>query len=55
MIHSKENSEHYIWGNQCDSWILKNTHNLSIKQEKVPAGTSEKLHYHKVAEQFFIC
>jgi len=53
MIHSKENSEHYMWGNQCDSWILKNTHNLSIKQEKMPSGTSEKLHYHNVAEQFF--
>ncbi|MBE4947140.1 cupin domain-containing protein [Chryseobacterium culicis] len=53
MIHSKNNSEHYIWGNQCDSWILKNTPSLSIKQEKMPAGTSEKLHYHKVAEHFF--
>ncbi|WP_126652505.1 cupin domain-containing protein [Chryseobacterium aureum] len=53
MIHNKENSEHYIWGNQCDSWVLKNTQNVSIKQEKMPAGTSEKLHYHKVAEQFF--
>ncbi|MBO9692298.1 cupin domain-containing protein [Chryseobacterium sp.] len=53
MIHSKENSQHYIWGDQCDSWILKNTQNLSVKQEKMPAGTSEKLHFHKVAEQFF--
>ncbi|MGE8511107.1 MAG: cupin domain-containing protein [Chryseobacterium culicis] len=53
MIHSKDNSEHYTWGNQCDSWILKNTQSLSVKQEKVPAGTSEKLHFHKVAEQFF--
>ncbi|PTT41535.1 cupin domain-containing protein [Chryseobacterium sp. HMWF028] len=53
MIQSKDNSEHYIWGNQCDSWILKNTQSLSIKQEKMPAGTSERLHYHKVAEQFF--
>lgn len=53
MIHSKENSEHYIWGNQCDSWILKNTQALTVKQEKMPAGTSEKLHYHEMAEQFF--
>ncbi|WNI34847.1 cupin domain-containing protein [Chryseobacterium sp. SG20098] len=53
MIHSKDNSEHYIWGSQCDSWILKNTRSLSVKQEKMPAGTSEKLHFHKVAEQFF--
>lgn len=53
MIHSKDNSEHYIWGNHCDSWILKNTKGLSVKQEKMPAGTSEKLHFHRVAEQFF--
>jgi mannose-6-phosphate isomerase-like protein (cupin superfamily) len=53
MIHSKDNSEHYIWGDLCDSWILKNTQNLSVKQEKMPAGTSEKLHFHKAAEQFF--
>ena len=53
MIHSKDNSEHYTWGNHCDSWILKNTPSLSVKQEKMPAGTSEKLHYHQVAEQFF--
>ncbi|WP_426476166.1 cupin domain-containing protein [Chryseobacterium sp. CBSDS_008] len=53
MIHSKNNSEHYTWGDHCDSWILKNTGNLSVKQEKMPAGTSEKLHFHKVAEQFF--
>ncbi|MDR6463499.1 cupin domain-containing protein [Chryseobacterium sediminis] len=53
MIHSKDNSEHYNWGNHCDSWILKNTPSLSVKQEKMPAGTSEKLHYHQVAEQFF--
>lgn len=53
MIHSKDNSEHYTWGSHCDSWILKNTKSLSVKQEKMPAGTSEKLHFHKVAEQFF--
>ncbi|WP_223601503.1 cupin domain-containing protein [Chryseobacterium sp. GVT01B] len=53
MIYSKDNSEHYTWGNHCDSWILKNTQSLSVKQEKMPAGTSEKPHYHKVSEQFF--
>ena len=53
MIHSKNNSEHYIWGNGCDSWILKDSQNLSIKQEIMPPGTSEKLHFHHHAEQFF--
>lgn len=53
MIHSKDNSEHYIWGNNCDSWVLRNSQNLSVKQEKMPANTSEKLHFHENAEQFF--
>ncbi|WP_428070462.1 cupin domain-containing protein [Chryseobacterium gambrini] len=53
MIQSKDNSEHYIWGENCDSWILKNDGKLSVKQEIMPSGTSEKLHFHHFAEQFF--
>jgi mannose-6-phosphate isomerase-like protein (cupin superfamily) len=53
MIHSKDNTKHYIWGNNCDSWVLKDSPGLSIKQEKMPSGTAEKLHFHKVASQFF--
>lgn len=53
MIQSKNNSEHYIWGDHCDSWILKNDGKLSVKQEIMPSGTSEKLHFHHLAEQFF--
>lgn len=53
MIKSKNNSEHYIWGNGCDSWILKDSQDLSIKQEIMPSGTAEKPHFHKQAEQVF--
>lgn len=53
MKNSKDNSEHYIWGNNCDSWVLKDTPGLSVKQEKMPPGSAEKLHFHKVASQFF--
>ncbi|RZJ50079.1 MAG: cupin domain-containing protein [Chryseobacterium sp.] len=53
MIQSKDNSEHYVWGKNCDSWILNNSQNLSVKQEKMPPNTSEKLHFHEIAEQFF--
>jgi mannose-6-phosphate isomerase-like protein (cupin superfamily) len=53
MIKSKNNSEHYIWGSNCDSWVLKTSANLSVKQEVMPSGTSEKLHFHENAEQFF--
>ncbi|MFP7658260.1 cupin domain-containing protein [Chryseobacterium proteolyticum] len=53
MIKSKNNSDHYIWGEHCDSWVLKDTQELSVKQEKMPSGTSEKLHFHNRASQFF--
>ncbi len=44
---------HYLWGNSCDSWVLAETEMLSIKQENMPPGTKEKLHFHKNAQQFF--
>ncbi|WP_370897604.1 cupin domain-containing protein [Chryseobacterium gossypii] len=53
MIISKVNAEHYTWGDHCDSWVLKDTPGLSVKQEKMPSGTSEKRHYHNNAEQLF--
>lgn len=53
MIKFKNNSDHYVWGNGCDSWILKDTQNLSVKQEIMPSGTAEKLHFHREAEQYF--
>ena len=53
MIQSKHNSEHYTWGNACDSWVLNDSSNLSVKHEKMPAGTAEQLHFHERAEQVF--
>ncbi|MPS73937.1 MAG: cupin domain-containing protein [Chryseobacterium sp.] len=53
MIKSRQNSEHYIWGGNCDSWILLNSENLSIKQETMPPHSKEQLHFHKNAQQFF--
>lgn len=53
MIASKQNSEHYIWEDHCDSWVLLNSENLSIKQEIMPPGAKEQLHYHNNAQQFF--
>jgi mannose-6-phosphate isomerase-like protein (cupin superfamily) len=45
--------DHYVWGNGCDGWVLVNTENLSVKQERMPPQTSEALHYHEKAQQFF--
>ncbi len=53
MIKSIQNTEHYIWGENCDSWVLLNSENLSVKQETMPPNSKEKLHFHKNAQQFF--
>ena len=53
-IVNKHNSlQHYTWGNVCDGWVLVDTPSLSVKQERMPAQTSEVLHYHSNAQQFF--
>jgi mannose-6-phosphate isomerase-like protein (cupin superfamily) len=44
---------HYNWGQNCDGWGLVNEQNLSVKQERMPAGTAEQLHFHQTANQFF--
>lgn len=49
----KTTAPHYTWGNACDSWVLVNTEGLSVKQEAMPPGTREQLHFHSQAQQFF--
>jgi mannose-6-phosphate isomerase-like protein (cupin superfamily) len=44
---------HYLWGDNCNSWLLADTDALSVKQERMPGGTKEKLHVHTNAQQFF--
>lgn len=53
MVISIENAEHYIWGKICDGWHLLQRDDISIIQERVPAGGAEVMHYHNVARQFF--
>jgi mannose-6-phosphate isomerase-like protein (cupin superfamily) len=52
-VSKQQPLHHYIWGEACDGWNLVDTETLSIKQERMPAGTSEQQHYHKEAQQFF--
>jgi len=44
---------HYVWGEGCDGWNLVDGPALSVKQERMPAGTSEAMHRHEHAQQFF--
>jgi mannose-6-phosphate isomerase-like protein (cupin superfamily) len=44
---------HYQWGECCDGWNLVEDPDLSVKQERMPAHSSEQMHYHRHAQQFF--
>ena len=47
------NTEHYVWGTNCDSWHLLKRDDLSIITERVPPSESEQHHFHVHARQFF--
>ena len=50
---SIKNAEHYVWGDINDGWHLLKRDDVSVIQERVPAGSAEVLHYHNGARQFF--
>jgi len=50
---SRENAEHYRWGNDCDAWYLVNDEQLSVIEEFMPPGAAEIRHHHQKAQQFF--
>jgi mannose-6-phosphate isomerase-like protein (cupin superfamily) len=50
---SKSTAEHYMWGNGCDGWHLVRNPQLSVIEERMPAGTAELRHFHHHAQQFF--
>jgi mannose-6-phosphate isomerase-like protein (cupin superfamily) len=53
MVVSIEHAEHYVWGEICDGWHLLKRDDMSVIQERVPAGAAEVMHYHSKARQFF--
>lgn len=53
MVSDTSNAEHYVWGGVCDGWHLLRHPDLSIIQERVPAGAGETRHIHARARQFF--
>ena len=52
-VSKYEPLKHYQWGNECDGWNFVDEPSLSVKQERMPAGSAEALHYHQFAQQFF--
>lgn len=53
MIRNKTSASHMTWGAGCDAWELMATVGLSVKVERMPAGTEEIRHHHARSEQFF--
>lgn len=52
-VSAQQPLQHYQWGDACDGWNFVDEPSLSVKQERMPAGTAEKRHYHAQAQQFF--
>jgi mannose-6-phosphate isomerase-like protein (cupin superfamily) len=50
---SISNAEHYHWGADSEGWHLLKRDDISIIQERVPAGGKEVMHYHERSRQFF--
>lgn len=53
MIINRHTAAYYQWGDQADGWHLVQSPEMSVIQERVPAGGSEVRHYHERAWQFF--
>jgi len=53
MVISIENAEHYTLGEVCDGGYLLKRDDMSVIQERVPAGGAEVMHYHNISRQFF--
>ena len=53
MIVSTEIAEHYRWGEVSEGWHLLKRDDISVIQERIPAGGAEVMHCHNVARQFF--
>lgn len=52
-VSTRNGGEHYRWGDGCDGWHLLRRDDLSVIQELVPAGASERAHHHERSRQFF--
>jgi uncharacterized cupin superfamily protein len=55
---SRENAEHYTWpsaigSDVCDGWHLHRSAELSVIEERMPAGAAEQRHLHQRTTQFF--
>ena len=52
---SVKNAPHFLWGETCSGWWLKQNGLFTVISEMMPQGTSEKRHFHAYTEQLFYC
>ena len=55
MKITKDNVEHFKWGDGCNGWWLLRSSGFHVIEESMPAGTFEKRHKHTSSDQFFYC
>jgi mannose-6-phosphate isomerase-like protein (cupin superfamily) len=53
IVSKQKPLQHYTWGGNCEGWNLVDEETVSVKQERMPAGSREEVHYHQKAQQFF--
>jgi hypothetical protein len=46
MVANTRTAKHYSWGDGCDGWYLLKSPEMTIIQERMPAGAAEKMHRH---------
>ena len=52
-IITRQNAEHYKWGDGCDGYFLLKSAGVHVIEERMPPGTFEKAHRHERARQLF--
>ena len=53
MVSNTKTAKHYSWGDGCDGWYLLESPEMTIIQERMPAGAADVKHRHMMSRQFF--
>ncbi|MBO9617670.1 MAG: cupin domain-containing protein [Niabella sp.] len=53
IVSGEQPLHFYTWGSHCSAAVLVDNDSFSIKQETIPPGSGEQLHWHATAVQFF--
>src|SRR5262245_14070394 len=53
LVVDRTVAKHFNWAGNCDGWPYVATSQLSVIEERMPPGTTDVLHHHRAATQFF--